>query len=251
MRRIASNMFFIALLNLLVATMSFGQDKTPIVRKILDRYVEAVGGEELLSTVKTLKTVSTVAMQQKVGDTETKSEYTTTLIRSKNRWVRRNSLGHDFAFDGKAYWMKRKNGEPVLQDAPRYPFDFRDPISYPLHLANFSGEIEYQGKAKLNGKSVYRLTVEPVVPVPELRVRMTPRELLFDVKSGLLLKIVFESKTVELKKYREASGVLVPFQYDIDFNLGDISSKFKLAIDSLEFDIEIDEDLLSLDKVVH
>lgn len=238
--------FIAVLLAVVLTTELSAQDSNPRARDILNKYVQAVGGYETLSSVETMKAVSTVVQHSSVGDKESSAEYTNTRMRSHARWVNRSSVGTDFAFDGSKNWMKSKNGKPKLHEANRYPFDCRDPITYPLHLVDFRGSFEFVGETELRGKPAYRLKVEPVEPEPTDRVRMTPRELVFDSQTGLLLKIVHESKTVELGDYRDVGGILVPFQYSIDFDLFDVSSQSKVTISSMELDIELDENLLSL-----
>ena len=99
----------------------------------------------------------------------------------------------------------------------------------------------------MGDKPVFRLKVEPAVPETSNKIRLTPRELVFDVKTGLLLKIVHDGKVVELEDYREVEGMLVPFRYIVTYNLGVIYSKSKITSNSIEFNVKLDEDLLSLD----
>ena len=207
------------------------QDAEPTAAEILNRYVEAVGGHETLGSVATMKSVSTVTQHQIVGGKETSSEYKITKLRSQERWVKRCSMGPDSAFDGSKYWMKQKEGKKIESlEASRYPYDCLDPIVYSLHLADFPGTIKFAGKNELGDKPVFRLKVEPAVPETSNKIRLTPRELVFDVKTGLLLKIVHDGKVVELEDYREVEGMLVPFRYIVTYNLGVIYSKSKICL---------------------
>ena len=249
MIRITIVLVLITLMNFSVAEESVGQDATPTAREILQKYVQATGGEEALASVSTMKLIAKEVGRVKVDEKDTEVESTITLLQSDKRWAKVNSSATDFGFDGSRHWMKRKNGQSQFYETPRYPFDCSNPVSYPLHLADFPGTINFAGKTEIGGKPAYRLTVEPAIPEPSDRIRMTPRELVFDAETGLLLKIVHESKTVEFADYREVDEIMVAFEQRVTTRFNDISAEYKTTTESIEFDIVLEDSLLSPGEV--
>lgn len=251
MIRIAIVLVLVPLINFFVSDLSVGQDATPTAREILQKYVQAIGGEETLSSVSTMKLVANEAGRRVIpAEKDNTSKSTTTLLRSNKRWALLYSPGTDFGFDGARYWMRPTNGQSSFREAPRYPFDSRDPVSYALHLADFPGTIDFAGKTDIGGKPAYRLKVEPAVSEPSNKIRMTPRELVFDAKTGFLLKVVHDYQTVEFADYREVDEIMVSFERKITSQVADISTEHMVTTKSIEFGIKLEDSLLSPGEVV-
>ena len=248
MFRITIVLVLIPLISCFVVEESVGQDATPTANEILQKYVQATGGEEALSSVSTMKLVTKEVGRVKVGDDEGTYESTITRLQFDKRWVKINSQATDFGFDGSRYWMRHEDGQSQFYEAPRYPFDCFNPVSYPLHLADFPGTIDFAGKTEIGGKPAYRLKVEPAVPEPSDRVRMTPQELVFDAETGLLVKIVHEARIVEFADYREVDEIMVSFKQKIATKFSDILTEFEVTTESIEFDIQLQDRLLSPDE---
>ena len=102
-RRDISLLLF-ATIVLLPFDRSVGQDAQPTAEVILRKYVQAVGGEELLNSVTSMKLNAT----QTVRNEEGTSESTDTLLVSDGRWVIKNSQGIQSGFDVPVTGFNRK-----------------------------------------------------------------------------------------------------------------------------------------------
>lgn len=71
---------------------------------------------------------------------------------------------------------------------------------------------------------------------------MSPEELVFDAKTGLLVQVVFEYKKVEFADYRNVDGVMVPFRQNVDVRSPDMP-EYETSIRSIEFNVRLDDSL--------
>ena len=226
-------------MSVLVTDSSFGQKTDPTVDDILQEYIQALGGEETLNSVTSMK----LSASQTVHNDEGTSESTDTMLVSGGRWIIRNSQGVRSGFDGSRHWIQPKGYEPKWQTEIRYPFNLRDPVAYPLHLLRFPGTLTFAGQTKVGDFSAFRVCVQPSEPEPTDKIRQTPLEFLFDAKTGLLIQVVFEARKVEFSDYRDVDGVMIPFQRRSTYRFADISSQYETLIQSIEVNPKLDDGL--------
>lgn len=218
-----------------------GQESQPDVDAVLQKYIQALGGKELLESVSTMK-VATSGKGYNLDD-ENRFEFTNTLLVSRPRWV---SIGDRarFGFDGTDRWNQFGGQEPSIHTEIRYHAIESDPVSYPLHLLSFPGKLTVAGRTKLADNSAVKVLAEPERPEPLDRIRQTPKEFYFDSETGLLLRIVFEAKTVDFSDYRDVEGIKIPFRQTSTFRFHDVATDYEITIDSIEINPELDAKLL-------
>ena len=225
--------------SLLARDASFGQEADSDVDDVLQKYIQALGGEETLSSVASLK----LNASQKVFDEQGNPESTDSMLVSGRRWIIVNSQGVRSGFDGSRYWVQPKGYKARWQSNVRYPYSVRDPVGYPLHLLSFPGTLRFAGRTKIGDATVLRIRAQPADAEPAANVRQTPLEFRFDDKSGLLVQVVFEGRDVDFSDYRDVDGIMIPFQQRLTYRFADISQIHEITVESIELNPKLDSGL--------
>lgn len=232
------------------AEPNFAQPAEPSARQILQSYVQAVGGKKKLESISTMKLVRSEFGRNKIEGKTTEHKKTPTILRSKKRWIKTTTGSTDFGFDGSDYWVKHPKSPKKISPWVLPPFDYRDPVAFPLYLSKhvvdgkLSGIVEFAGEVKIDGKLAYRLKFKSAFPELTGTLRALPKELVFSAETGLPIKLIDRNRTLQFRDYRQVDGIMVSFQQFTQFNVADIKSQYKHKIVSIEFNVEIDEKLL-------
>jgi caffeoyl-CoA O-methyltransferase len=177
--------------------------KLPTLEQILERYVEAVGGQEVIRKLTTRVCKGRYiddrpyAGPKKIIPFETFSK-----IPDKSLFIMRDPENREKeGFDGNIRWRQDNNGLIRRENRERSLMDyFLDPQNA-LRIEEYFPEMELRGMMKLRDHEVY--VVE--------NSRTSPHyTLYFDVESGILIQIGF----YELHEYKEVDGIRFPFRLE-------------------------------------
>jgi len=186
--------------------------KMPTVRKILAKYVQAIGGKPANEKIKSRMTKGTVEIPA-AGIKGTFESYTA----APNKSVSKNTLpgiGEIIeGFDGQTAWSinplqgnRDKQGEELEQTKLLNNF-YRE-----INLAQLYPKMELKGTEKVGETDAYVVVGTPKVGTPET--------FYFDTKSGLLVRqdiiaIQPEGNTPTrtfYEDYREVDGIKIPYK---------------------------------------
>ncbi|NIR44900.1 MAG: hypothetical protein GWN99_11390 [Gemmatimonadetes bacterium] len=207
------------------------QDTLPTLDRLLERYVEAVGGREAISKLKTRvgegRLVTDLpTWEPPVHESDAFRIYARTP--GKYLYVHRTESGTDRdACDGGACW-RVVDGE-LERDAhydPRFAW-FLDPQGA-LLMKEYFPAMRVTGSATLDGRRVYRVDIDDD----------ESHALYFDAETGLLLRLGYNRT---LNDYREVDGVLVPFRLEISRKGGSSTYIF----DSIEHNLPLQDSLFN------
>lgn len=174
------------------------------VNQILDRYVQAVGGEEAVNNI-----TSRVCMGKVTTDlTERQNPvYESALFRISAKTTGKHLFEElvdgpsaSSGCDGKIHWKADQCGI-MSSDEGNLKLEFLTDPHGPLRVHDYFAGLTHKGAYEINGKTTYRL--EPSHLKPEYYT------LYFDVESGLLVAIGYHWY---VEDYREVDGVLFPFK---------------------------------------
>ncbi|MBZ5493404.1 MAG: c-type cytochrome [Acidobacteriia bacterium] len=204
--------------------------------KIIDHYIEAVGGAEAMQKITSRVEKGTISFGPQQLPVEV-------LAKAPNKRI---SLVHTpngdniTAFDGHAGWLGNPGGRPPRDmSAPENEAIGFDATFYlPTELKKMFAQFRVRPAAdKIGGHDVYQLIGEnPGKP---------PMRLFFDKESGLLLRSVRYADTplgrnptqVDYADYRAQDGIKVPFQWTVARPLG----RFTIQITELQQNVPVDD----------
>jgi len=186
--------------------------KMPTVKKILAKYVQAIGGRKANGKIKN-RMVKGSAEIPAAGIKGTFEYYTAAPDKSLSK-IMLAGIGEIIeGFDGTTAWSinpiqgnRDKQGEELAQTKITYNF-YRE-----LNLDKLYPKMELKGMEKLGDKDVY-----VIVATPE---NLPPETFYFDAKSGLLLRqdiiVISPEGKLPTKTFfediREVDGVKIPFK---------------------------------------
>jgi len=204
--------------------------------KIIDHYIEAVGGAEAIQKITSRAEKGTISFGTQQLPVEV-------LAKAPNKRI---SLVHTpngdniTAFDGHAGWLGNPGGRPPREmSAPENEAIGFDATFYlPTELKKMFAQFRVRPAAdKIGGHDVYQLIGEnPGKP---------PMRLFFDKESGLLVRSIRYADTplgrnptqVDYADYRAQDGVKVPFQWTVARPLG----RFTIQITELQQNVPVDD----------
>ena len=186
--------------------------KTPTVKEILAKYVQAIGGRANYEKIKSRMTKATQDVPT-AGIKGTIEIYAAAPNKSFTKAVI-GGIGEFFeGFDGKNAWSinplqgsRDKSGEELVQTKLRYDF-YRD-----INLDKLYPKIELKGTEKVGANEAYVLIATPD--------NLPSETFYFDTKSGLLIRQDITATSPEGKTpsknffedMREIDGVKIPFR---------------------------------------
>ena len=216
-------------------------DEAAVVNQILQRYVEAIGGESAINGVTSYKTRGTfgTSVLRETGKFETWSKDPNKTL-SVIEFPRIGKLRK--GFDGENRWVQTPVGT-FSDESPKAMSELeRDADVYRAgKLASLYESMHLDNKARLSGHDVYVIEGKPA--------RGPAEKLFFNSESGLLERWDMARRDpkrgtifvkVHLKDYRVVDGLKVPFNvrfafesFDLTFNLEEV--KYNVAIDDAMF----------------
>lgn len=205
-------------------------DTTPTLEKILERYIQSVGGREAFEKLTTRVTVARIVTDLPTRDPPVYEVDTLIVyIKAPNNYLviqhtPRGSIVE--GFDGNTAWKQDIQGKTFDIGLWNKRSKWLVDLYYPLLLMDYFPDMTFRGKEVLEGHPVY------VVDTDDDRAHA----LYFDVESGLLRRLGFHH---EIYDYREIDGVKIPFR--IVYGRKGGSSTF--ILDSVEHNIPINDSL--------
>jgi hypothetical protein len=202
--RIRKSRLFGILLVCGVSTAIIGfQQESMTLEKVLERYVDAVGGQEAIAKLTTRVCKGQfIDDRPYVGPKQIIPFETLSKIPDKTLIIMKlpENIEHE-GFDGNIRWRKDNNGLVRRENQERSQMDyFLDPQNV-LRINEYFPGMELIGKVKLRGYSVY---------VVENSRKSPHYTLYFDVETGLLIQIGY----YELYEYRDVDGIKFPFRLE-------------------------------------
>jgi hypothetical protein len=206
----------------------------PAVDKVLERYVEAVGGREAIEKLTTR--VCRIEQTHDLNWTDPKVQKVQMETYAKNPhlivWKEQKPTGDRLeGFDGKNSWHS-EGGETVIRKESiplkqRFIFDPRGPLSVEYYFPNLSVEsIEM-----VEERECYKLQPEGL--------KEAHFSLYFDVETGLLIRI---GHYWDIEDYREIDGVKVPFEIIMGRKGGSSTFAFK----SIEHNVPLEDNIFAI-----
>ena len=182
-------------------------EELPAVSKVIEDYVEALGGRAAIEGIKTR-----VCIGRMIHDLNwSRPPYEVVPIvgyaasSGKVLMVEHRSNGmYCEAFDGESTWVQDADGIRVREEPMRSKTAWLlDPHSA-LRLEAYFPGLEVTARENMDGRTVY--VVEPDA------LDRAHYALYFDTETGLIVRVGYYW---EIKDYREVDGVLVPFRVDM------------------------------------
>lgn len=204
--------------------------------KILDHYIEAVGGAEAIQKITSRVEKGTVSF----GAQQMPVEVVAKAPNKRISMVHTPNGDSITAFDGHAGWIGNPGPRPPRDmSAPENEaFGFDSTFYLPTELKKMFAQFRVRPSAdKISGHDVYQLIgVNPGKP---------PMRLFFDKESGLLLRSIRYADTplgrnptqVDYADYRAQDGIKLPFQWTVARPLG----RFTIQIAELQQNVPVDD----------
>ncbi|MBZ5530061.1 MAG: c-type cytochrome [Acidobacteriia bacterium] len=204
--------------------------------KILDQYIEAVGGAEALQKITSRVQKGTVSFGGQQFPVEV-------LSKAPNKRIStvQTPNGHNItAFDGHAGWLGNPGGRPprdmTAQENDAVSFDAT--FYLPLEIKKMFTQFRLLSTPeKVGGHNVYQ--------VVGFKEGKPPLRFFFDKESGLLLRTVRYAETplgrnptqVDYADYRTEGGLKIPFQWTI----ARPSGRFTIQMSEVQQNVPIDD----------
>jgi hypothetical protein len=207
--------------------------KLHALEQVLERYVEAMGGEEAIAELTTRVCKGRFIDDRPYAGAKQIIPFESfSKLRDKSLLILKHPENTEQeGFDGSIRWRLDKNGLVQRENRERSQMDyFLDPQNA-LRIREYFPGMELMGKAKLRGHSVY--VVENSRKSPHFT-------LYFDVKTGLLIQIGY----YELLEYNKVDGVQFPFRLEYSRKGGSNSYVF----DEVLHKLPVDDDLFNMPK---
>ena len=177
--------------------------KLPTLEQILERYVEAIGGQEAVEKLTTRVCKGKfIDDRPYAGPKQVIPFETFSKIPDKSLLILKHPENTEReGFDGTIRWRLDNNGLVRRENQERSQMDyFLDPQNA-LRIQEYFPGMELMGKVKLRGHTVY---------VVENSRKSPHYTLYFDVEAGLLIQIGY----YELHEYQNVDGIQFPFRLE-------------------------------------
>jgi hypothetical protein len=213
----------------------FGSNPTEShsLEQILERYVEAVGGQDAIEKLTTRVCKGHfIDDRPYAGPKQTIPFETFSKIPDKSLFILDHPENTEReGFDGNIRWRLDNNGLIQRENRERSQMDyFLDPQNA-LRIHEYFPEMELMGKVKLRGQNVY---------VVENSRKSPHYTLYFDAGTGLLIQVGY----YELHDYKDVDGIQFPFRLEYSRKGG--SNTY--AFDDIRHNIPIDNKRFAMPK---
>jgi len=192
-------------------------------QKVIDNYIEAVGGKEALMGIKDMTTVSVAKIPQ--------GELTITSTQ-KGNIMSKQSMGlggmvmQEMVFNNGSAFVKAQGQSQEIPPGPQLESMKESAVIFPeMYYQELKYELSVAGVEEVNGKDAYQV----VVKTPS----GTTVTQYFEVDSGLLVREVDASGDVMINEYTEVNGIKVPSQMTLNVpGLGAIEATVEIKINT-------------------
>lgn len=202
-------------------------DALPTVDQVLERYIEAVGGREVLEKLRTC-----ISVGRQVDDRPYRGPVEVIPLAAYSKTPDKWLMALDYsegarleAFDGKIGWRHDADGVARDDDLGRSKVAWLLNPQGPLRIRDYFGQMVLTGRVLIGERSAY---------VVETARETTHYSLCFDAETGLLIRIGYYW---HLEDYRDVDGVKLPFRVVRGRKGGSTSYVF----DKIEHNGEVDD----------
>jgi hypothetical protein len=207
------------------------------VDQILNRYIEALGGQEAIANLNTrvctgTETTDLTSRQEPIYEMHWLEAYSKAPGHYYYvLWT--DSGGEWHGYDGNTAWFKDKCGVREEEYTRNLKLTFFLNPQGPLQITEYFPDLKLKGRQELNGRQVDVLT--------PMNKKDAHYSLYFDVETGLLVRIGFY---MDIQDYREVDGVLLPHKIANSRKGGSTTYEFK----QIKHNVEIDDSLFIMPK---
>jgi photosynthetic reaction center cytochrome c subunit len=206
----------------------------PPADQLLDKYISAIGGAEVLQKVTSRVQKGTLIAfggQHFPVDVYSKAP-------EKRLSVMHLANGDSVtAFDGKQGWLSVPGRVHMMSAAENAAAHMDADLYFPLHVKTLYEKFRVDAGEKIDGRDTY-LVVGRSETQPPLR-------LYFDKESGFLLRLIRYAETplgrnptqIDYADYRDASGLKVPFRWTISRP----GNQFTVQVEQLQQNVPVDD----------
>ena len=174
------------------------------LESIIDKYLEAIGGKERISSIESLRVVyegTAMGTTVRTEDKRTKGKYSQTTYMNNNPMM-------GLVLKGDEFYMKQGPNKVPLPPAMQSDLSFAIGILPELGIVK-SEKAEVNGIEKIDGKDAYKI---------EVNGEMVQSSFFYDVESGLKVREVTvitangqqQKQEVNYKDYQEFDGIKFP-----------------------------------------
>ena len=223
---------------------ALGQDELPDAKKVIKKYIEAVGGMENLKRVSSTSVKGTMSISGAdiTGDLE--------VYQGKGKFLFKVDLGQfgtaRIGINGDTVWeMNAQTGDRILEGAERDDRLENNGKPFPEvdWLNGYQGEYKCVSAEKIDGKLAYK------VEFSSKSGNKTTRY--FDAKSGLIVKAarsqMVQGQEVELTiqpgDYKKVEGVLLPHSQFVEMNG---NPAYEISIDKITLNEKIADETFAI-----
>ncbi len=212
-------------------------DNQAEVSQILNRYIEALGGQKAIAKLTTrvckgTETTDMTSRQEPVYEmhpleayAEAPGHYYYVLLT--------DSGGERHGYDGKTCWIKDRCGVSEEEYTRNLKLAFFLNPQGPLQITEYFPDLKLKGRQELNGRQVDVLT--------PMNMKEAHYSLYFDVESGLLVRVGYYWDILD---YRAIDNVLIPHKITCSRKGGSTTYEFK----EIKHNVEVDDSLFATPK---
>jgi hypothetical protein len=213
--------------------------KAPSVDSILERYINALGGETAIKNISSrISTGTVVIFGRSCGNIEIAEKATDKIVTLVTSQCFVLAPVYRWGFDGKIAWS-----DSVLAKGPATSEEEKDGLFYlldlhflhPLKFRELRQYMNYGGKAQVGESETYAVV---------LSFKGIERTLYFDIQTGLLLATGYRANIdffyeIDYLNYRKVDGVMIPFERR-EWEGGDL--KYLIRLTEIKHNSRIDDE---------
>jgi len=189
------------------------QELNPTAQEVFAKYLSALGGEEKLAAVKTLRVAERIRSPNLSTDL--------ILVADQEKWaLNYKSSGDREGYDGQRKWQQKLGKPEKFSEHRHYPYTDSHPTAYPLNLVREPDKFRLAEKTTIQNREVFRLKILPEkVLRPDRLVYPGPVELHFDVETGFLRTAIYFMKKVDYEDYRPVGNLVVAHRRKVVYKI--------------------------------
>jgi len=206
----------------------------PAADLLLDKYLAAIGGAELLQKITTRVQKGTLTA---FGDQHFPVDIYAKAPDKRDSVMHLKNGDSITAFDGHQGWLSIPGRVHMMSPAENAAARIDADLYFPLHVKTLYQKFRVDPGEKLDGRATYLVTGESE--------GQPPLQLFLDKDSGLLLRLVRYAETplgrnptqIDYADYRDANGVKIPFRW----TLSRPGNQFTIQIDQVQQNVPVDD----------
>jgi photosynthetic reaction center cytochrome c subunit len=207
----------------------------PSAQTILDQYLAAVGGAEVVQRVRSRVQTGNIEVSGQKFPIEIDSQ-------APNKRVSTSHMGPNAsvtAYNGETGWLSTPNGIREMSAAEQKAASIDAQLYFPVWLPRAYQDCKVTAGEPIDGKSTYLVSASGPDQVP--------LDLYFDQQSGLLVRLVRYAETplgrnptqIDYADFRAVDGLKLPYRW----TLARPNGRFSIQIEEVKQNVPVDEKL--------